>query len=77
MSAPVLLVFPGASLMDIEPVAGGVRVRCPGCDAEQVFATPGSGQQRCATFEHEADCPVHARIRAAVEQDQRAVVRRG
>ena len=62
MTTPVLVVFPGASLMDIRPVAGGVEVHCPGCDTTQLFRGDEPGTMRQDAFEHAGDCPVHMYI---------------
>ena len=63
MTAPVLVVFPGASLMDIREVPGGLEVRCPGCGATQHYQV-GPGQHE--TFVHEDGCYVHARIQKTI-----------
>ena len=70
MTRPILLVFPGASLMDIHVVPEGVRVACPGCGVVQVFTAVGVTGS--AAFVHEDDCPVHARIREAIRRYERA-----
>lgn len=77
MNTPVFVVFPGASLMDVTPVAGGLRVECPGCGAMQVFTPPRNGEHQHWAFTHEDECPVHARIEAAIARYERRVVRRG
>ena len=56
-----VVLFPGASLMEITSLEDGVRVRCPGCDKEQDYHDDMSGD-----FVHEDRCPVHARIKEAV-----------
>jgi hypothetical protein len=62
-----LLVFPGASLMEITPLDdGGLLVRCPGCGHEQVFR--GTGERG---FTHGERCPVFAKIDRAMHEVQR------
>lgn len=68
----VMLVLPGASLMEITPLADGVRVRCPGCGNEEEYR--GTGDRR---FMHEADCSVHQQIARAMRLYVRDVVRHG
>ncbi len=64
MSDPIVVVMPGASLMDITPKPWGVEVRCPGCGNVQYFnVTSGS-----VAFIHEDDCEVHAQIRSALSR---------
>ncbi len=63
MTTPVLVVFPGASLMDIREVPGGFEVRCPGCGATQHYQVGPTVQH--GTFVHEDGCYVHARIQKA------------
>jgi predicted RNA-binding Zn-ribbon protein involved in translation (DUF1610 family) len=62
----VVVLFPGASLMEITPLDDGLRVRCPGCGNEQVYRG-----DRVRDFGHEDGCPVYARI----QQAQRVVNR--
>lgn len=63
-----VLIFPGASLMDIRPLAAGlVVIRCPACGASAVFAANATGMMVPATFVHEDDdCPIFLRIEAAL-----------
>lgn len=75
MSAPRVLVMPGASLMQIMPVAGGLRVHCPGCNAEQVFAAATA--ETTAAFVHADGCPVHRRIEDALSRYAHSPVQRG
>ena len=60
-----VVVFPGASLMEIQPVSKGLtRVRCPGCGASQLY-TPGPPGVANVAFVHEDDqCPVFLRIKS-------------
>lgn len=52
---PPPLLVPGASLLEVTPVAGGLRVRCPGCCTEYLVP-PGS---EMPTFVHaDNGCPV-------------------
>jgi hypothetical protein len=69
---PAVIVMPGASLMEITFVAGGARVRCPGCDADQEFRT---GTASPAAFVHFEGCPVYRRILNALEQFERTALR--
>jgi hypothetical protein len=62
MNATQVIVFPGASLMDITCDDGGLRVSCPGCHAEQHFHLAAGALQ---AFVHEDACPVHERIERA------------
>jgi hypothetical protein len=73
---PIVVVFPGASLMAIRPVPGGIEVRCPGCDGVQRFPAH-AGRVGEAAFLHEDHCPVQARIRAAIDQYEQQHVRHG
>lgn len=68
---PVVLVFPGLSLMDIEVVAGGqVIVRCPGCGASQLFALQAD-EEPLPPFQHQSTgCRIRQRIEAALAVDQ-------
>ena len=74
MTAPVVVLFPGASLMDISEVHGGLAVRCPGCDATEMWRIK-AGSVRDEVFRHEDACPVHARIEAAIQSYERETVR--
>jgi hypothetical protein len=57
------IVMPGISLLEWTPVAGGVRVRCPGCCAEQTVAAGAE----VPVFEHgDRGCPVFRQIEAAL-----------
>jgi hypothetical protein len=67
----VIMTFPGASLMEISAVEGGVRVRCPGC--EQVTVYRGT----FSDFGHADGCPVHTRIAEALRLYDQQVVRCG
>ena len=75
MRPPTIVLIPGATLLDITPTSYGVTVRCPGCEHVQHFTT--STGTRHATFLHEDDCPVHARILHAIATYERDTVRRG
>ena len=71
MSDPVpltVLVLPGVSLMDIQPLAAGlVVVGCPACGASQVFTAGSTGAIVPAVFVHENEnCPILLRIEAAL-----------
>ena len=75
MTTPIHVFFPGASLMDIRRVAGGVEVHCPGCDTTQLFqGLDEPGTMRQDAFGHAGDCPVHMYImyiEAAIQQYER------
>lgn len=60
-----IVIFPGASLLDIRPLTDGMAlVRCPGCGATMVLA---AGSDAHGEFVHEDDeCPVLVRIEAAL-----------
>lgn len=66
------VILPGASLMEIMPLADGFCVRCPGCGATQVYR--GHGHR---VFTHGDRCEVFARIERATEIYARDVVNRG
>jgi hypothetical protein len=68
---PSLAIFemPGATLMQITRIDGGVRVGCPGCGATQEFQIVLDGGHRSATFAHEREsCPVLQRIEEALRR---------
>jgi hypothetical protein len=68
-SAPLtIVIMPGASLLDIRSLAEGVAlVRCPGCCATMVLTSRWGGGASHMAFVHEdPDCPVLARIEAAL-----------
>ena len=67
-----LLIIPGASLMQITPIADGVRVRCPGCGIERELR--GKGHRE---FAHKDRCPVYEKIERAVHVYERDEVKRG
>jgi predicted RNA-binding Zn-ribbon protein involved in translation (DUF1610 family) len=67
-----VLFLPGASLMEITPLADGVRVRCPGCGHEQEYR--GKGHRE---FRHDDHCSVYARIEQALHIYERDEVKRG
>lgn len=77
MSRPTVLLFPGASLMEITPLSSGVQVRCPGCGAVQRFLLSEMGTAGHVAFTHEDGCAVHSRIQAAIQQYERGVVNYG
>ncbi len=68
------LVLPGSDLMQVRAVAPDlVQVRCPGCGAVHVYspstAGPGDAMQ---TFVHDVeDCPILARVEAAMAARRR------
>jgi hypothetical protein len=75
MSPPRVVVMPGASLLTLTPVPGGLRVECPGCHAVQMFADDAAGT---IGFVHaDTGCPVHRQIAAALREYERTEVRRG
>jgi hypothetical protein len=74
MTTPRLLVFPGASLMDITVHDDELVITCPGCHA---LLTVGPAVTGAIEFPHEDNCPVYARIRSALRDYERDVVRRG
>ena len=67
-----VMFLPGASLMEITPLADGVRVRCPGCDHEQDYR--GTGHRE---FTHGKRCSIYKRIEQAIEVYKRDEVNRG
>lgn len=72
----IVLMIPGAALLDIQPVTGGVRVRCPGCEALHTYAVR-AGERRSTAFQHEAGCPLYARMEDAIADSQAGGCRRG
>jgi hypothetical protein len=68
---PRVLLFPGATLMELTPTAGGLRVRCPGCRATRVV----HDDETDVTFKHEEHCPVYHRIEAATRRYAQKVKR--
>jgi predicted RNA-binding Zn-ribbon protein involved in translation (DUF1610 family) len=68
----VTLILPGASLMEITPLADGVRVRCPGCGNEEEYRDTGHRE-----FRHEDRCAVYARIEQALRIYEQDEVKRG
>lgn len=66
-SFPLILVLPGASLMEVTDDGDSVRVHCPGCGGEITYhdadIQPGGRTDR--NILHENDCPVLKKIRAA------------
>ena len=77
MTAPTLLVMPGASLMEITTVTGGFNVRCPGC-GESLHVRHGEARSGGSLgLAHEDDCPVYAQIQDAIERYEHNVVRYG
>lgn len=74
MSQPRVIVMPGASLLELTPVAGGVHIHCPGCHTVQVFADDAAGT---TGFVHGDGCPVHRQIADALRIYERDTVRRG
>lgn len=74
MSDPILLIGPGTSLLRFTLLPGGVEVQCPGCAATLTLA---NGQTGHVALVHEDGCPVHARIRCAIERYERTSVLRG
>ncbi|MBA3638641.1 MAG: hypothetical protein M3541_00280 [Acidobacteriota bacterium] len=55
-------IFLGVSLMDVVPIDGGFRVRCPGCRAERILGPAAEVSE----FTHsEIACAVRLRIEAA------------
>ena len=70
-----VLLLPGLSLMELTPIGdGAVRLRCPGCGSVAVLRIEETGTR---AFVHEDDCPVHARIEAAIAAYERQHVNRG
>ena len=63
-----LILFPGASLMEIRSLAVGVTsVRCPGCGAIMVLTSKRARSPSHLAFIHEdPDCPILARIEATL-----------
>jgi hypothetical protein len=60
---PIVVEFPGASLMSIEVLAAEqFIVRCPGCRASQLFALPRNGSTLPAFLHTSVECPIHRRI---------------
>ena len=77
MTDPVAVLFPGASLMEITDVAGGLQVRCPGCGVTERYRVKVATGVRREDFTHEDKCPVHARIEATIRCYERETVRHG
>ena len=69
-----VVLMPGASLMEMTPVTGGLQVRCPACGQVQVFADDGEG---LTSFVHGDGCSVHRQIVDALRQYERLTVRHG
>jgi hypothetical protein len=64
---PVVVEFPGSSLMDITVVAAEqFVVRCPGCRASQLFSLPASGLIRPRFLHKSIECPIRRRIETAL-----------
>lgn len=63
--SPVVWLFPGLSLMEVQRLAPDtLRVRCPGCGATMIMTARVAAH---GEFVHENDdCPVLARIEAAI-----------
>ena len=70
-----VVIFPGASLMDIRLVSDGIAlVRCPACGGSQVFATGPTATIVPAVFLHERDdCPLLLRIESALARQRAAL----
>ena len=63
---PVVIAFPGASVMDITFVtARQFIVRCPGCGASQLFSLPPNGSTLPPFLHKSTACPIRQRIEAA------------
>jgi hypothetical protein len=57
--------------MDIQALAIGIRIRCPGCGASQVL-TYSSAEYTRSVFLHERDdCPILLQIEAALDELER------
>ncbi len=67
-----VMFLPGASLMEVTPIADGVRVRCPGCGNAREYR--GNGHRE---FTHEDRCSVYRRITQAMHIYERDEVKRG
>ena len=67
-ATPTVVLLPGASLMDIRPLAESMTlVRCPGCGATRLFTSGPAGVTAHVAFVHEDDaCPIFVRIQAAL-----------
>jgi hypothetical protein len=67
-----IVIFPGASLMEIRSLAVGITlVRCPGCDATLLVAQ--TVPSHLAFVHEDPDCPILARIKAALAQVRTAL----
>lgn len=69
-----VVLVPGASLMDITATEAGAIIRCPGCGG-WIEVRVGDDGSRPMT--HEDECPVLARIEAAIAAYTRRTVRQG
>jgi predicted RNA-binding Zn-ribbon protein involved in translation (DUF1610 family) len=69
---PIVVMFPGASLMEITAHDDALSVRCPGCGNEQTYRAFDE-----ETFIHEERCPTYARIKQAIARYGKAGINRG
>jgi ssDNA-binding Zn-finger/Zn-ribbon topoisomerase 1 len=58
-SRPVLVLFPGASLMNIQLDGDILVIACPGCHETLRVRQSRAGH---VNFVHEDGCPIHERI---------------
>ena len=77
MSRTIMLVMPGAALMEITKIPAGVRVRCPGCGEVLIIRDSDAERGGDLSLAHEDDCPIHARINDVIEAYERNTVRYG
>ena len=66
MTTAIMVMMPGASLMEITTVPGGLNVRCPGCGESLVICDSEVEKGGNMSLAHEDDCPVYARINDAI-----------
>ena len=72
-----IMLMPGASLMELTTVPGGLNVRCPGCGESLYVSDEQARSGGNLSLAHEDDCSVYARINDAIERYDRNVVRYG
>ena len=72
-----IVMMPGASLMEITAVPGGLNVRCPGCGESLHVRDEQARSGGNLNLAHEDDCPVYRKIQDAIERYEHNVVRHG
>lgn len=65
-----IVVFPGASLMEIRSIGDGATwFRCPGCGATMIFTATSIAVGANRAFVHDNDdCPIFVRIERALDE---------